>query len=70
MLLRCADCGAGREVTADADAATRFDGELNRRLVAVADAADRLELERMAGEVDTLVQALRLDLIDASDFAR
>ena len=53
MLLRCGDCGAAREVTADADTANAFDGELNRRLAAVAETADQLDLERMAAEVET-----------------
>ena len=70
MLLRCGDCGAGREVTVDEETASRFDGELNRRLAAVAEAADEIDLELMAVEVETLAEALRRDLIDAADFAR
>jgi hypothetical protein len=70
MLLRCGDCGAGREVTVDDAEASRFDRELNLRMMLVAETAHQLDIERMAEELEPLMEALRRDLIDASDFAR
>jgi hypothetical protein len=70
MLLRCGECGIAREVTVADDEADRFDLALNRRATPIARALERLDLERMAAEVETLIVALRRDLIDASDFAR
>jgi uncharacterized Zn finger protein len=70
MLLRCGECGTAREVTVADDEADRFDVALNRRATPIARALERLDLERMATDVETLIVALRRDLIDASDFAR
>jgi hypothetical protein len=70
MLLRCGACETFREVTVDNEVARRFDAELDRRLDVVVRAAHRLDRERMAAEVETLIVALRRGLIDAADFAR
>ena len=70
MLLRCGHCGASRDVTVSDHVAQRFDRELNRRAAPIAKAAERLEFERMKADAETLIAALRLDLIDAADFAR
>lgn len=70
MLLRCGSCGVSREVTVTHDEAQRFDRELNRRAQPIARTADRLERDRMKRETEALIAALRLDLIDAADFAR
>jgi hypothetical protein len=70
MLLRCGSCSASREVTVSDHVAQRFDHELNRRAQPIATAAERLDFERMKADAETLIAALRLDLIDAADFAR
>lgn len=70
MLLHCGNCGAGREVTVGDAEASRFDRELNLRLMHVAEMAQQLDLERMAAELEPLMEALRRDIVDASDFAR
>ena len=70
MLLHCGDCGAGREVTVDDVEAARFDRELNLRMMLVAETAHQLDLERMQAEVEPLLEALRRDIVGASDFAR
>ena len=70
MLLRCGDCGAAREVTVDDAEASRFDRELNLRMMHVAEMAHQLDLERMQAELEPLMEALRRDIVDASDFAR
>jgi hypothetical protein len=70
MLLRCGYCTASREVTVSDHVAQRFDDELNRRAQPIAKAAERLDFERMKVDAETLIAALRRDLIDAADFAR
>jgi flavoprotein len=70
MLLRCGACDTWREVTTTNAIAARFDLELNRRLDIVARALQRLDSNRMAADVETMIQALRRGLVDAADFAR
>jgi hypothetical protein len=69
MLLRCGECDAWREVTVSDAAAQRFDVELDRRADMLARAAARLDSQRMAADVETMIAALRRGLIDAADFA-
>jgi flavoprotein len=70
MLLRCGECDTWREVTVSNAIASRFDIELNRRLDVVSRALDRIDRQRMAEEVETMIRALRQGLLDAADFAR
>jgi hypothetical protein len=70
MRLRCGACDTWREVTVPNAVAARFDLELDRRLDVLARAAERLERTRMVADVETMIQALRRGLIDATDFAR
>ena len=69
MLLHCGECDAWQEVTvADAEA-QRYDVELDRRADMLARAVARLDSQRMAADVETMITALRRGLIDAADFA-
>jgi flavoprotein len=70
MLLRCGACNTWREVTVPNAVAARFDLELDRRLDVLTRAVERLERTRMAADVETMIEALRRGLIDATDFAR
>ena len=70
MLLRCGACDTWREVTVTNEVAARFDLELDRRMDVVARALERLDRSRMVVEVETMIQALRHGLVDATDFAR
>jgi transcription elongation factor Elf1 len=69
MLLRCGECDTWREVTVSNEIAQRFDVELNRRTDVLARALDRVDRQRMAAEVETMIAALRHGLLDATDFA-
>jgi hypothetical protein len=69
LLLRCGECETWREVTVTNAAARRYDAELGRRAGIVAASLERLDRERMIGEVAAMTIALRLCLIDAADFA-
>ena len=70
MLLRCAQCEHTREVTVSNAEAERFDEALDSRADPIARAARKLDLERMATTVETLIVALQRDLIGPADFAR
>jgi hypothetical protein len=70
MLLRCAQCEHTREVTVSNAEAERFDEALDSRADPIARAIRTLDLERMAATVETLIVALRRDLIGPADFAR
>jgi len=70
ILLRCGHCDVSREVTVTHEETQRFDRELNRRAAPIARSAERLERDGMRRDAETLIAALRLDLIDAADFAR
>ena len=69
ILLRCGECETWREVMVTNEVARRYDDELNRRAAVVAASWERLDRERMIGEVESMTTALRLGLIDAADFA-
>jgi hypothetical protein len=69
LLLRCGECETWREVTVTNQVARRYDAELNRRADALAALVDRLDRERMIHQVEAMTIALRLSLIDATDFA-
>jgi hypothetical protein len=70
MRLRCAACDDTREVAVGDGAAQQFDVALDRGLHTIRKALEIAERERMTADVDTMIAALRRDLIDASDFAR
>jgi hypothetical protein len=70
MFIRCAECGTSREVTVSNAVAERYDDELAEGARAIGRAAQRLERERMAADVETFVTALRRGLVEAADFAR
>jgi hypothetical protein len=70
MLLRCGECHMFREVTVTNAVAERFDVELDRRAAILQRAVNKLDRERMAQQVETMIGALRHGLIDAADFAR
>ena len=70
MLLRCAQCEHSREVTVSNAEAERFDEALDSRADPIARAVRKLDLERMAATVESLIVALQRDLIGPADFAR
>jgi hypothetical protein len=70
MLLHCGECDAWQEVTVPDSVAQRFDAELDRRADVLARALARLDRQRMAADVETMIAALRRGLVDAADFAR
>jgi hypothetical protein len=70
MLLRCGECDTWRDVTVTDAVAERYDAELDRRLDVIDDALHTLDRQRMVGEVETMVVALRRGLVDAADFTR
>jgi hypothetical protein len=69
MLLRCGECDTWREVTVSNAVAERFDVELDRRAGLVSRAVLKLDLERMAEQVETFVEALRRGWLLPADFA-
>ena len=69
MLLRCGECETWCEVTVTNAVARRYDIELNRRADLLGASLERLDRERMIGQVEAMSIALRLSLIDAADFA-
>jgi hypothetical protein len=70
ILLRCGACDAWGEGLVANDAAQRFDRELDEAQDEIVRAADRLRLEIMSAQAETLAVALERDLIGADDFAR
>src|SRR4051812_39692380 len=68
MLLRCGECHAFREVTVTNAVAERFDVELDRRADILQRTLNKLDSERMRAQVETMIGALRHELIDAADF--
>jgi hypothetical protein len=70
MLLRCGECETWREVTVTNAIAQRFDVELDRRLDVIARTWNKIDRQRMAAEMETIIGALRRGLLDATDFAR
>jgi hypothetical protein len=69
ILLRCGACGARNEGLVANAAAQRFDRELDEAQDEMVRAADRLGLEVMSAQVESLTVALQRDLIGADDFA-
>jgi hypothetical protein len=69
MRLRCGECHVWREVTVTNHVAESFDLELDRRAELIHQALARLDRERFAREVETMVGALRHWLIEPADFA-
>ena len=67
--LRCGDCGHRWELDVPRLAAARFDVELDGDRARSAARCRRLDLERMAAEVETFAAALSRDLIEPADFA-
>jgi hypothetical protein len=70
MTLRCGECSAFRDVVAADGEAEQFGQDLDVGLAELAADLRRIERDRMASEVDTLIAALERDLIDAGDFER
>jgi hypothetical protein len=70
MYLRCGECGMSREVSVSNADAERYEAALHSRASIISRALRRLEIDRMAAEVESFVTALQRDLIDAADFAR
>jgi len=70
ILLRCGACGARGEGLVGDAAAQRFDRELDEAQDEMVRAADRLGLEILSAQADSLTVALERDLIGADDFAR
>ena len=70
MHLRCGQCDYTREVTVSNAEAERYDEALDSRADPIARAVRKLDLERMAATVETLIIALQRDLIGPADFAR
>jgi uncharacterized Zn finger protein len=68
LLLRCGECGTWHDTFARDEAVAALQKAIARGRQTVAEAVDRLELERMRVEVEAFSQALELDLIDADDF--
>ena len=70
MHLRCAQCEHTREVVVSNAVAERYDAALDERADPIARALHKLDLERMAATVESLIVALQRDLIGPADFAR
>jgi hypothetical protein len=70
MHLRCAQCEHTREVVVSNTVAERYDAALDERADPIARALHKLDLERMAATVESLIVALQRDLIGPADFAR
>jgi hypothetical protein len=70
ILLRCGACGTQGEGLVANAVAQRFDRELDEVQHEMVRAADRLRLEIMSAQAESLAVALERDLIGADDFAR
>jgi hypothetical protein len=68
VTLVCGACGHVRECTITPTSAALLEVAHANRLAHLAEAADRLERERMASWVESFTVALDRDLIDATDF--
>jgi len=66
---RCGECGTWAELLLSSAQAARFDVVLNEQIALMAGAAERLEAERAARDLESLIEAFRLDLIGPGDFA-
>ena len=69
LLLRCGQCETYREIVVADEAANAYERDLERGVAQLRKALAELDAERMAAQVAALITALRLDLIDAGDFA-
>ena len=67
--LRCGECGHRWDAVVHDDRAKRYDIELDASVSAITRTLDRLDLERMAIDAETLAVALDQDLIEPADFA-
>ena len=67
--LRCGDCAHRWELVVDDSRAARFDMELDGDQRTIRRTLSRLDLERMAAEVETFAAAVSRDLIEPTDFA-
>jgi hypothetical protein len=70
LWLHCGQCGSGRRVIATRAEAADYEGELESHRAEIERTLARLEQERLAEEAASFVEALRRDLIDATDFER
>src|SRR5688500_19386934 len=66
--LRCGDCEHRWQLVIDDRRAARYDVELDDDLAFMKRTLRRLELDRMAAEVETFVSALARDLIEPADY--
>ena len=66
---RCGECGARSERVVTNAAAAALDRRLAAQCDKIRAAADRMERDHMADEVDTFIAALNRDLIAPADFA-
>lgn len=68
--MRCGDCGHSWNRVIHNSRAARFDVELDGDQRVLQRLLQRLDLERMAAEVDAFAAALTQDLIEPADFVR
>lgn len=66
---RCGDCGIWHSLHLTNAEAAEWDVALDRQMVPIRRAVERLDRERMRREADGFIAALERDLIDAGDFA-
>ena len=66
--LRCGDCGHRWDLEIHNSRASSYDIELDADRAFIRRTLDRLDLERMAVEVETFAIALSRDLIEPADF--
>ena len=66
--LRCGDCEHRWDLDIHDSRASRYDIELDVDRAVIRRALERLDLERMATEVETFAIALSRDLIEPADF--
>ena len=68
LLLRCGDCGTWHETFARGDALRALRRASALSLETIAEAVNRLDLDRMSSEVEAFSQGLESGLIEADDF--
>ena len=68
LLLRCGGCGTWHETFARGDALRALRRASALSLETIAEAVNRLDLDRMSSEVEAFSQGLELGLIEADDF--
>ena len=68
--LRCGACGFVREVEASNEEASRLDADLDRGLIEIAGAVERLDRAEMAAVSDAFTAGLAQDLVGPDDFRR